>query len=85
MSAGLRNWMAAPGRAPWLVLAAALLGYAALVIGRSSPESFYSLDDPYIHLALAENMARGHFGVNLGEASNPSSSIIWPSPSTSPD
>jgi hypothetical protein len=38
----------------------------------------YTLDDPYIHLALAENIARGHYGVNLGEASAPSSSIVWP-------
>jgi hypothetical protein len=38
----------------------------------------YTLDDPYIHLALAENIARGHYGVNLGEFSAPSSSIVWP-------
>jgi hypothetical protein len=38
----------------------------------------YTLDDAYIHLALAENIARGHYGVNLGEFSAPSSSIIWP-------
>jgi hypothetical protein len=38
----------------------------------------YTLDDPYIHLALAENMARFHYGVNLGEFSSPSSSILWP-------
>lgn len=38
----------------------------------------YTLDDPYIHLALAENIARGHYGVNVGELSAPSSSILWP-------
>jgi hypothetical protein len=38
----------------------------------------YSLDDPYIHLALAENLAHGHYGINLGEPSSPSSSIVWP-------
>jgi hypothetical protein len=38
----------------------------------------YTLDDPYIHLALAENLARGHYGVNGSEASAPSSSILWP-------
>jgi hypothetical protein len=52
--------------------------YAALVMAVASPVSFYTLDDPYIHMALAENIARGHFGVNLGEVSNPSSSILWP-------
>jgi hypothetical protein len=38
----------------------------------------YTLDDAYIHLALAENIIRGHYGVNLGEFSSPSSSIFWP-------
>jgi hypothetical protein len=38
----------------------------------------YTLDDAYIHLALAENIVRGHYGVNLGEWSAPASSIIWP-------
>lgn len=38
----------------------------------------YTLDDPYIHLALAENIARGHYGLNHLEYSAPSSSILWP-------
>ena len=38
----------------------------------------YTLDDPYIHLALAENLLHGHYGVNVGETSAASSSIIWP-------
>ena len=38
----------------------------------------YTLDDPYIHLALAEKIAQGHYGINSGEASAPSSSIVWP-------
>jgi hypothetical protein len=38
----------------------------------------YTLDDPYIHLALAQNLAHGHYGINPGEASSPSSSIVWP-------
>jgi hypothetical protein len=57
---------------------ASALAYAAGVMLIASPVSFYTLDDPYIHMALAENIARGHFGVNAGEASNPSSSILWP-------
>lgn len=52
--------------------------YSAIVVMWASPVSFYTLDDPYIHMALAENMARGVFGVNLNEVSNPSSSILWP-------
>lgn len=38
----------------------------------------YTLDDPYIHLALAENIRNGHYGINLNEFSSPSSSILWP-------
>lgn len=38
----------------------------------------YTLDDPYIHLALADHIARGHYGINPPEASAPSSSILWP-------
>jgi hypothetical protein len=39
----------------------------------------YTLDDPYIHLALAEQLAsHGHYGVNPGEFASPSSSILWP-------
>lgn len=38
----------------------------------------YTYDDAYIHLALSENIARGHYGLNLNEHSAPASSIIWP-------
>lgn len=38
----------------------------------------YTIDDAYIHLALSENIIRGHYGVNMHELSAPSSSIIWP-------
>lgn len=38
----------------------------------------FTLDDPYIHLALAENLLQGHYGVNRQAFSAPSSSILWP-------
>ena len=38
----------------------------------------YSLDDPYIHLALAEHIREGHYGINAAEYSAPSSSVLWP-------
>ena len=38
----------------------------------------YALDDAYIHLGLAARLLGGHYGINLGESSSPSSSILWP-------
>lgn len=38
----------------------------------------YTLDDPYIHIALAKQIFNGHYGINPNEFSAPSSSIIWP-------
>ncbi|MET1257292.1 hypothetical protein [Aliikangiella maris] len=38
----------------------------------------FTLDDPYIHMALAENIKLGHYGINVNEFSAPSSSILWP-------
>jgi len=39
---------------------------------------FFTLDDAYIHLAVADQILSGGYGVNSGEYSSPSSSIIWP-------
>jgi hypothetical protein len=38
----------------------------------------YTLDDPYIHLKMAQNILEGHYGINMLEPSAPSSSILWP-------
>jgi len=75
------------GAAPairWQHLAAAALGLlavalVALAMMRLCENSFnYSLDDPYIHLALARSLLHGTYGINPGELSAPSSSIVWP-------
>ena len=51
----------------------------ALILWTTQGNFTYTLDDPYIHLALAENLGRfGHYGLNLEEYSSPSSSILWP-------
>jgi hypothetical protein len=49
-----------------------------LVIFENDGKLFYTLDDPYIHLAVAENLPHGHYGINMVEPSSPSSSIIYP-------
>lgn len=38
----------------------------------------YTLDDPYIHLSVAETILSGGYGVNDGEYASPSSSILYP-------
>ncbi len=38
----------------------------------------YVIDDAYIHLALSERIAHGHYGLNPGEAAAPASSLLWP-------
>lgn len=58
-----------------LLVAAALYG---AVLHANHGVFIYTLDDPYIHLALAEHLLHGHYGVNAGEFAAPSSSILWP-------
>jgi hypothetical protein len=50
----------------------------AFALAQTGGKFVYTFDDAYIHLALAENIARGHYGVNWGEASAPCSSVVWP-------
>ncbi|RXH57210.1 hypothetical protein [Granulicella sibirica] len=59
----------------YLVLVVVLV---AGVLATTHGHFVYALDDPYIHLAMAENLAHGHYGINAGEFSSPSSSIVWP-------
>lgn len=80
--------MTAPGRmqgnrarsqAALALLCGAGLAWLYFGILRATGGHFvYSLDDPYIHLALAENLLQGHYGINFGEVSSPSSSILYP-------
>lgn len=59
----------------WLLLfAAELIASIVLCGGRI----VFTLDDPYIHLAVADHILSGGYGVNASEYSSPSSSIVWP-------
>lgn len=61
----------------FLLLLPALVLLAAILIQAGGLT--YTLDDPYIHLRMAENLGRhGHYGINPGELSAPASSILWP-------
>lgn len=63
-----------------ILLATFLLLIAVLVwvMSVNGGKFVYTLDDPYIHLSLARRIAQGHYGINPGENSAPSSSIVWP-------
>ncbi len=55
----------------------AAITFASMIVAAGG-HLVYALDDPYIHLALAANIASGHYGINAGEVTSPSSSVIWP-------
>lgn len=58
-----------------------LLGITLLVwtaASRSGGFFVYTLDDPYIHLSVAEMILNGGYGVNTEEYASPSSSILYP-------
>ncbi|MBM7843817.1 hypothetical protein [Herpetosiphon giganteus] len=63
---------------PYLILGLILLIQAIAIYLFNDGKLVYNLDDPYIHLSLARNIAHGHYGINLIEPSAPSSSILWP-------
>jgi hypothetical protein len=65
-------------RSPLLPLLAALPAFLLVVQVHFTCGVVYSLDDPYIHLALARQILHGHYGINPGEFAAPSSSILWP-------
>lgn len=67
-------------RYPLWGMLAALGGFAALqVVAVWHAGVFeYPLDDVYIHLAMAEKIAGGTYGVNAGEPASAASSILYP-------
>ncbi|MBN2327748.1 MAG: hypothetical protein JXR73_11395 [Candidatus Omnitrophica bacterium] len=63
---------------PYLITAGCIIGFLAQILVMNHGVFCYTLDDAYIHLALSENIIHGHYGINPGECSSPSSSILWP-------
>lgn len=49
-----------------------------LIVFHNGGQFAYTQDAPYTHLALAENIVRGTYGLNAGEPASPSSSILYP-------
>ena len=64
---------------PILVFCIASAGTAWRIQERNEGQFCYALDDAYIHLSLAREIGEQlHYGVQPGEVSAPSSSILWP-------
>lgn len=64
-----------------LVMLGVLLLFAvevASIVAVNDGRFFYSLDDAYIHLAVSEQIHALGYGLNPGEGSTPSSSLLWP-------
>jgi hypothetical protein len=53
-----------------------LLTFATLYL--NDGRFIYTLDDPYIHLAMSEGIHAGGYGINPGEPASASSSILFP-------
>ena len=56
----------------------ALTAIIAVSLTLTDGHLVYSLDDPYIHLAVAESILEGGYGINTDHYSSPSSSILYP-------
>ncbi|HWE27085.1 MAG TPA: hypothetical protein VHB97_03740, partial [Polyangia bacterium] len=50
----------------------------ALMLVHNHGHFYYPLDDPYIHLRVAQRIWHGGYGINAGEFSSPCSSVLWP-------
>jgi hypothetical protein len=74
-----RSWQR--WREPAIVVSVLLVGMIAALLAiviRTREHFFYTLDAAYIHMALADQIAAGNYGINPGEAAAPSSTIIYP-------
>ncbi len=72
-----------------LILPLAWLVVMLIVIARAwvlcDGHLVFTLDDPIIHMSVSESLLVGTYGINAGEPSAPSSSILWPFLLTAPE
>lgn len=62
----------------FLAIAATLLVLIVSVLKINNGKFIYTLDDPYIHLSLSDQIRHGNYGLYAGTHAAPSSSIIFP-------
>ena len=63
---------------PYVAFAVLVAAELAGILTLNHGMLVYTLDDAYIHLALAERIWSGTYGINLHEVAAPASSILWP-------
>ena len=63
---------------PYVVFAVLVAFEVAAILAMNHGMLVYTLDDAYIHLALAERIWAGTYGINLHEVAAPASSFLWP-------
>ena len=63
---------------PFLVAWLVILALFGSILCLNEGQFVYTLDDPYIHLTLADRIAQGTYGINIDEPAAPSSSALWP-------
>jgi len=76
----LQRWPAERVAFP-LVLAvtgAILLSLVLSILKLNNGAFIYSMDDPYIALALSDQISHGNYGINAGQHCAPASSILFP-------
>ena len=60
------------------VTGAILLGMVLSILKLNNGTFIYSMDDPYIALALSDQISHGNYGINAGQHAAPASSILFP-------
>jgi hypothetical protein len=78
MRSAAQRWLTTPHGLPIAVFLLLCALELALILVLNDGRLIYTLDDAYIHLALAESIAHGQYGINPGEWASPASSILWP-------
>lgn len=62
----------------FIVIGIILVGLFLSILEINNGTFTYTLDDPYIHLALSDQIRHGNYGINSGLHAAPSSSILFP-------
>jgi hypothetical protein len=63
---------------PLIIVGVILLGLILSILKMNDGTFLYTMDDPYITLAISDQISHGNYGVNAGLHAAPASSILFP-------